>query len=321
MIIAKNLIRKYGKFTAVSDVSFEIAKGEVVGLLGHNGAGKTTIMKMLTGYLEPDSGYIRIDGLDVEKDRSSVQNSIGYLPENCPTYPEMTVMDYLTYAGGLRKLSRKNLEKAVLRAVGDTNLEEKVYAKIDTLSRGYRQRVGVAQAILHGPQILILDEPTNGLDPSQIRHMRDLIRRLAKDATVIISTHILQEVQAVCDRAIIIHRGEKALDAKLSDLQDAGRLLVTVDVAPEEGLPVFNKLDVVENVEHLTEEDGQHRYAIAVNGLGINGTAPVIAETVHNKGFKLFALEREHHDLEHVFAEINASDSPNSKPGTEIGHA
>lgn len=320
MIIARNLTRTYGDVRAVSDVSFEIAKGEVVGLLGHNGAGKTTIMKMLTGFLEPDSGSISVDGIDIETDRAAVQDAIGYLPENCPVYPEMTVMEYLSYVGELRGLSGDALANAIRRAIRDTDLSAKATAQIDTLSRGYRQRVGVAQAILHDPRILILDEPTNGLDPSQIHHMRDLIRRLAKTATVIVSTHILQEVQAVCDRAIVIHRGRKALDASLSDLRDAGRLLVTVDAAPDDGLPAFKSLDEIVGVEHIEAHGEKHRYALSVNGAGLDGTAPIVADAVHSKGFKLFALEREQRDLERIFAEINGPGS--SAPSTkEVGHA
>ncbi|MEJ2529535.1 MAG: ABC transporter ATP-binding protein, partial [Gammaproteobacteria bacterium] len=200
MIQVENLMRLYGDFTAVDDVSFSIGQGEIVGLLGHNGAGKTTIMKMLTGFLEPTAGTIDIDGLRIGRDTTAIQSRIGYLPENCPVWPEMTVIDYLDYQATLHGMAESQRKAAIARAIRRTALKEKATATIQTLSRGYRQRVGVAQAILHEPDIVILDEPTNGLDPTQIRQMRALIRELAQTATVIVSTHILQEVQAVCER-------------------------------------------------------------------------------------------------------------------------
>jgi len=174
MIKIKDLTRNYGGFKAVNQVSFEIARGEVVGLLGHNGAGKTTIMKMMTGFLEPDSGTIQIDGLQIGSDTRAIQRRIGYLPENCPVWPEMTVIDYLEYQASLHGVAPDQISHAVARAIRRTALKEKATQSIQTLSRGYRQRVGVAQAILHDPDIIILDEPTNGLDPTQIRQMRGM---------------------------------------------------------------------------------------------------------------------------------------------------
>jgi ABC-2 type transport system ATP-binding protein len=207
MIQVEHLTRRYGDFTAVDDVSFRIQRGEVVGLLGHNGAGKTTIMKMMTGFLEPTGGSIRIDDLEIGRDTRAIQARIGYLPENCPVWPDMTVIDYLDYEATLHGVPAERRGRAVAEAIRRTALKEKADASINTLSRGYRQRVGVAQALLHSPDIIILDEPTNGLDPTQIRHMRELIRELATSATVIVSTHILQEVQAVCERVLILRAG------------------------------------------------------------------------------------------------------------------
>ena len=229
MIEVEHLTRTYGSFKAVDDVSFQIKHGEVVGLLGHNGAGKTTIMKMLTGFLEPSDGKISIDNYNIDQDRLAIQHKIGYLPENSPTYPEMSVIDYLVYTAGLRGVAEESIMGSVKDAIMRTDLLEKADKPISTLSRGYRQRVGVAQAILHKPQILILDEPTNGLDPSQILDMRALIKRFSEHATVILSTHILQEVQAVCDRVLILRNGKLALDSRLEDLKNSSRLLVTVD--------------------------------------------------------------------------------------------
>ena len=214
MIQVEHLTRRYGDLMAVDDVSFHIGHGEIVGLLGHNGAGKTTIMKMMTGFLEPTSGSIRIDNLEIGDDTRAIQQRIGYLPENCPVYPEMTVIDYLDYQATLHGMADHEPSTAIARVIRRTALQEKAARTIQTLSRGYRQRVGVAQAILHQPNIVILDEPTNGLDPTQILQMRELIRELAKTATVIVSTHILQEVQAVCDRVLILRAGQLVVDSR-----------------------------------------------------------------------------------------------------------
>jgi len=304
MIHVRGLTRSYGDFRAVSDVSFEIGHGEVVGLLGHNGAGKTTIMKMLTGFLEPSAGAIRINGKDVVQQRREVQSLIGYLPENCPVYPEMTVIDYLDYQAGLNGVDERHRPRAIRRAIAMTRLEPKAAQPISTLSRGYRQRVGVAQAILHRPKILILDEPTNGLDPTQINHMRELIRELAQEATVILSTHILQEVQAVCQRVLILRAGDLVLDARLDELQHSGRLLVALDRPPADALPALQAVGGVTGASHLHEGGGHHHYALELNGGSPSETAAAVARSVAEKGFSLFALQPEARDLETVFRQI-----------------
>jgi ABC-2 type transport system ATP-binding protein len=270
MIKVDNLTRAYGGFLAVDQVSFEIGQGEIVGLLGHNGAGKTTIMKMLTAYLEPTSGTVEIDGLPIGSHRREVLSEIGYLPENCPIYPEMTVIDHLDYAAALHGVAEEKRAGLVAAAIAKTDLTPKAVQSIATLSRGYRQRVGVAQAILHEPRILILDEPTNGLDPTQIQHMRDLITSLAVQATVIISTHILQEVQAICDRVIIISNGRKILDSRLDALQADSRLLLLTDAAPAKVGAVLGSLEGVHHfteVENKKEEPG-YCYAVSLDADG-----------------------------------------------------
>ena len=229
MILADNLVRRYGDVTAVDGVSFSIDTGQVVGLLGHNGSGKTTIMKMLTGFLEPTEGHIEIDGLSMNRDARAIQAGIGYLPENCPIWPDMSVVDYLDYQGCLHGVSEVQRGAAILKAIERTGLTDRATQSIRALSRGYRQRVGVAQAILHQPKIVILDEPTNGLDPTQILQMRELICDLAMQSTVLISTHVLQEVQAVCERVLILRNGQLALDALISELDKGGRLLLSVN--------------------------------------------------------------------------------------------
>jgi ABC-2 type transport system ATP-binding protein len=306
MIKVEGLTRSYGDLTAVDGVSFEIGRGEIVGLLGHNGAGKTTIMKMITGFLEPGGGRIEIDGLDLVTRREAVQSRIGYLPENDPLYPEMTVIDYLDYGASLHGVSPQERPERIREAIHKTELATKAMDPIGTLSRGYRQRVGVAQAILHRPRVLILDEPTNGLDPTQVQHMRELIRSLAEQATVILSTHILQEVQAVCDRVIIIRNGCKALDATMEALRAGKRLMVALDAEPERALKLLGSVPGVDSVETLSPKGAGHRYALDLGDGGVLAdTAPQVASRVTGEGMKLYALQPESRDLETIFGEIS----------------
>jgi ABC-2 type transport system ATP-binding protein len=226
MIAVDSITRRYGTHTAVDDVSFQIDDHGVVGLLGHNGAGKTTIMKMLSGYLEPSAGEIRVAGKPLDAGAHELQRELGYLPENLPLYPDMMVADYLDYAATLKGIPRGERVAAVREALLSTDLAERALDTIDTLSRGFRQRVGVAQAILGRPGLLILDEPTNGLDPHQAEHMRQLIRRVARSATVILSTHIMQEVEVTCDRVLILRNGRLVLDQRLEALRESRTLFL-----------------------------------------------------------------------------------------------
>jgi ABC-2 type transport system ATP-binding protein len=296
MIEAQRLTRRYGDFLAVSDVSFAIDSGEIVGLLGHNGAGKTTIMKMLTGYLEPSAGAVQVDGVTVESDPLSVQSSLGYLPESLPLYPELSVVDYLEYAARLRGVDPA---VAVRKAIAATELESKALEPISTLSRGFKQRVGVAQAILHEPKFLILDEPTNGLDPSQTQHMRQLIQRLAESATVILSTHIMQEVDAICGRAIILRGGELVLDERLADLQRSNTFVLrsTPDADIES---LLQSLSVTTSVARKDSGNWQ----VEVSG-ELDPAAEAIAAAMVGGGHSLFELKLLKRDLETVFREVN----------------
>ena len=310
MITISNLTRRYGDFLAVDDVSFTIPRGEVVGLLGPNGAGKTTIMKMLTGFLEPTSGTIRIGDLQIGPDTAAIQRRIGYLPENCPGWPEMTVIEFLEYQAVLHDTPAAECAQAVATAIRRTDLRDKATQPLQTLSRGYRQRVGVAQAILHHPDIVILDEPTNGLDPTQILHMRALIRELSQSATVIVSTHILQEVQAVCERVLILRAGRKAVDSRLDELQRDTRLLITLDRDFAAVGPVLSAVDGVRAVTVIeatpdaaaSAAAGRHRYAVQAS----DAVAPAVAAAALRAGFALYELTRERRTLETVFAEVNA---------------
>ena len=303
MIKVNSLFRNYGDFKAVDDVSFEINKGEVVGLLGHNGAGKTTIMKMMTGYLEPTSGSIEVDQLQIDTDTRAIQARIGYLPENCPVWPEMTVIDYLKYQAHLHGVEDVRIQPAVVDAVRRTSLKEKATSSIQTLSRGYRQRVGVAQAILHSPDIIILDEPTNGLDPTQILQMRELIRELAKTATVILSTHILQEVQAVCERVLIMRDGKLVVDSSIADLQSGRQLRLAIDSG--EASDYLACVAGVSKVEKLESADGKSSYLLDCG----ETVAPEVVAAIASAGDKLYSLSPEVRNLETVFAEVNTAQS------------
>ena len=307
MIEVANLTRRYEDFTAVDQVSFQIDRGEIVGLLGHNGAGKSTIMKMLTGFLEPNSGSIKIAGRELLSGLSSAHTKIGYLPENCPVYPEMSVIDFLDYTATLRGLSEKERPAAIRRVIRQTELQVKATAPISTLSRGYRQRVGVAQALLHNPEILILDEPTNGLDPSQIEHMRELIRELGKTSTVIVSTHIMQEVEATCDRVLILRQGRLALDAKLDELTRGSCLLLSCSAAEDKLRQQLESLDVVQSLEPLDSTEEAHNYRIQVNS-DLSRSAAEIAQAIVVAGWELYSLQPEERSLEKVFHDINAQE-------------
>ena len=309
MLQVSNLTRRYGAMLAVNNVSFTIAPGEIVGLLGHNGAGKTTIMKMLTGYLEADSGSIRLNGLDMAVDRAAIQAQIGYLPESLPLYPDMTVADYLDYAAALKGLTGSAKTDAIRYAIAATDIASKLLAPIATLSRGFKQRVGVAQAILTRPKLLILDEPTNGLDPAQTEAMRSLIRNLAKDATVILSTHIMQEVDALCTQVLMLRAGELVLDSSLKQLRQSNSVQLHSDVSTDalrQRLAPFTDVQI----EPLTA--GQYRLS-AKPGTDLAELCRATAQAVFAEGGSLTQLFIEQRELETVFRQLNSS--------TEVKHA
>lgn len=227
MIEVQQLTRQFGSFTAVDSLSFTVAPGEVLGFLGPNGAGKSTTMKMLTGFLRPSSGRVQVFGIDMWQKPLPAKALIGYLPEGAPSYGEMDVAGFLQFIAAVRGLRGAERQRAVAAAADKAAVSDVMRQKIDTLSKGYRRRVGLAQAILHDPRVLILDEPTDGLDPNQKFHVRELIRNLSQDKLVIVSTHILEEVSAVCSRAIIIARGKLLVDetpVALAARSDSGRL-------------------------------------------------------------------------------------------------
>jgi len=225
-IEVSQLTKKYGQQVAVNKLSFKVAPGEIVGFLGPNGAGKSTTMKMVTGFLRPDEGSAIICGSDVKKDPVSVKKQIGYLPENNPLYTDLFVREYLGFVAELHHL--KNKKEAVEQVIQKVGLTPEANKKIAQLSKGYKQRVGLAAALIHNPNVLILDEPTSGLDPNQILEIREVIRQEGKNKTVIFSSHIMQEVQAICDRVIIINKGNLVKDSKISELKNSGKELEAI---------------------------------------------------------------------------------------------
>ncbi len=229
-IIARNITKLYGQQRALDDVSFEIKPGEVVGLLGPNGAGKSTMMKIITCYIPSNEGEVSVSGFDVIENSLEVKKRVGYLPENNPLYLDMYIREYLLYIAGMYGLG-KDSKKRVEEIIESTGLTREVHKKIGALSKGYRQRAGLAQALLHDPEVLILDEPTSGLDPNQLLEIRNLIKEIGKQKTIVLSTHIMQEVEAICDRAIIIHEGKIVADdstARLSSIA-SNQNIITVE--------------------------------------------------------------------------------------------
>ena len=267
MIEVQNLSKQFGSFKAVEDISFNVNKGEVLGFLGPNGAGKSTTMKMITGFLAPNGGTVKVCGSDVITSPIAVKKSIGYLPEGAPAYGDMTVKNFLKFIADIRGFKGAEKNKRIDNAIQKANLESVVYKTIETLSKGFKRRVGLAQAILHDPPVLVMDEPTDGLDPNQKHEVRLLIKEMAKDKAIIISTHILEEVDAICDRAIIIANGQIKFDGtpeeleSLSDYHNAVRLRV-------DGYPSLNvenllkKLPSVKKVEHVSTKDERTTYRV-----------------------------------------------------------
>ena len=295
MIEVSNISKSYNEVLAVDQVSFSINKGEVLGLLGHNGAGKTTIMKMLTGFLSPDTGTINISNMSVSTNTLDIQKIIGYLPENCPVWSEMSIIEYLDFQLSLKNIYGENKKKLINDAIDRTNIRDRVFDSISSLSRGYRQRVGVAQAIMHNPEVIILDEPTNGLDPTQILSMRNLIKELSTSSTVILSTHVLQEVEAVCDRVIIIGKGKKLWDNPIKTQENSHQILFVTNSSISKLLDSQIKFDESSNKDRIETK-------IELTDFSIN---PLIKKIIDNK-IEIFAIERNAKNLSTIFDKVNS---------------
>lgn len=308
MIEAKTLTKNYGTTRALRGVSFAIADNEVVGLLGPNGAGKTTLMKVLTGYLHPSAGRATIDGIDVLERPRSVQARIGYMPENAPLYQDMLVQEYLALIAELRGIAPSKRVGLIGDAVVRTGLRDYLVRPIGQLSKGYRQRVGLAQAILHEPQVLILDEPTSGLDPTQIVEIRKLIAELAQSATVLLSTHILSEVELTCERALIIADGELRADARLEELRAADSAIAAFEetIEVQQALAALPGVSAVERIAASELEPGALPAGFVsyrVMGEG-EQLCPQIHDLAREKGWRLAELRRHQRNLETVFRDV-----------------
>jgi ABC-2 type transport system ATP-binding protein len=301
MIIVEDLNKAYGEVKAINNVSFSIERGEIVGLLGPNGAGKTTLIKILTGYLQPDSGIVKVNNLDVMQYSHSIQSIIGYLPENAPLYPELSVQSYLKMIADLREIPEEDQLERLSEAIHAVGLESYLNRPIAHLSKGYRQRVGLAQAILHKPKILILDEPTIGLDPTQIVQIRNLIKKLSKSSTVLFSTHILPEVEALCDRVIIIMHGELRADARLEELAAKTATVLILDKGAPNAKTVLQKLPEISSVETFSTSDGFTGYRLEGDSKNIN---TLVYQTAKEAGWPVQELRNDVRTLESVFNEL-----------------
>jgi len=310
VIEVENLSKSYGDVRALAGVSFSVEQGEVIGLLGPNGAGKTTLMKILSGYLQPDDGIARVVGSDVVADPLEVQRRLGYLPENAPLYHEMAVQEYLHFMADLRQIPKERQRSMLTSAIYATGLEEYLTRRIGNLSKGYKQRVGIAQAILHEPELLILDEPTTGLDPTQIVEIRQLIKRLSEKSTVLLSTHILAEVEMTCERALIVIRGELRADSAISELnRGSNAVLVSIETSAEGARDSLSKIDGVESVESTGETGDYQTWRVVGESEEL---APQVFDAIRGQGWKVSELRAERRSLETVFREL--AETPTESP-------
>lgn len=316
MISIQNLTKKYGQVTAVDQISLEVHKGEILGFLGPNGAGKTTTMKVITGYLEPTGGRVLVKGMDTTEEPLATKRLIGYVPESFPLYDDMMVADYLAYIAEIRDIP-KDRQPARIRQISEVcGLLEVMGKDISQLSRGYRQRVGLAQAMIHDPEILILDEPTSGLDPNQIVEIRNLIKKVGEEKTVILSTHILPEVTATCSRVIIINDGKLVADGTPDQLLQMGQgnLVVTLEFDQEspEILDALRRVDFVEGVRRV-ERGAEERPHYVVESKRQNDVRRKLFALAVDKGWPLLEMHTETVSLEEVFRKVTTHGSEVSK--------
>lgn len=311
MIEVENVSKLFGNFRAVDGISFSIQTGEIVGLLGPNGAGKTTTMRMISGFLEPDSGTVKIDGLDVLKNPVETKRKIGYMPESAPMYSDMIVADYLKY---IAEIENQNPAEKCRELAEVCGLKEVMHKNIGELSRGNRQRVGLAHALMGNPEILILDEPTSGLDPNQVLEVRSLIKQIGKTHTVIISTHILSEVEMLCGRVIIISGGKKIADSQTEELREhfgnSSEVQICVSGAStEEAEKIFRGINGVSKI-HSSLNDGKIEFRISVEkNIEVR---PELAKACVQNGLELFEMQQKKNSLEDVFRSLtSAHDSEN----------
>ncbi|GAA4277129.1 gliding motility-associated ABC transporter ATP-binding subunit GldA [Aquimarina mytili] len=293
-ISVSNISKSYHEQKALDNISFDIEQGEIVGFLGPNGAGKSTMMKILTTYLNPSSGEAKVNGFEIDSQTIDVQKSVGYLPEHNPLYLEMYVREYLLFNSNVYKISKPRIEEVI----DLTGLTTQANKKIKQLSKGYRQRVGLACALLHDPKVLILDEPTTGLDPNQLLEIRDLIKSIGKEKTVFLSTHIMQEVEAMCDRVIIINKGKIVADKKLSDILDETEQIIQVEFDYRVEEAFLLKLPHVSSVKNL------HDFVYYITFDTKVDMRSAVFDFAHDNELKILQLSRKNKNLENLFIEL-----------------
>ncbi len=293
-IEVENLSKVYGEQKALNNVSFKINKGEIVGFLGPNGAGKSTMMKILTTYVEASDGVAKVNDFDVKHEALSVQKLVGYLPEHNPLYLEMYVREYLAFNAGVYKISKSRIEEVIEL----TGLTPESHKKIGQLSKGYRQRVGLANALLHDPEVLILDEPTTGLDPNQLVDIRHLIKNVGQEKTVFLSTHIMQEVEAMCDRVIIINNGTIVADKKLKDLKADQVQIIEVEFDYRVEDVLLNKL------KHVSSVKNTHDFVYEITFSTKEDMRSMVFDFAHDNGLKILQLNQKNVNLESLFREL-----------------
>lgn len=312
-ITVKHLTKFYGEFKAIDNLAFEIQKGEVVGFLGPNGAGKTTTVRMITGFLTPSSGTIEVNGKSVAKEPYEVRKKIGYLPEENPLYPDMDVIDYLEFIARLQRVPKKEIPVRIKAVVDTFNLGDVKHMDIGQLSKGYRQRVGLAQAMIHDPEILILDEPTNGLDPNQIIDFRAFLTNLSKDKTVLLSTHALPEVQTVCSRVIIIGKGRILADSPIADLRRKyeGKEGIIIELETPSGLTTDMVRGYLSGISHVDAvaplsftQNGSNQMKFLIESRSNVDIRKMIFQMCVDKRITLIDLHRQHVIIEDIFHQL-----------------
>jgi len=300
-IEAKGIVKVYGQQRALNGVSFSISSGEVIGFLGPNGAGKSTMMKIITGYIPPTEGSVKVCGFDVSQNSLDARRQIGYLPEHNPLYLDMYVREYLTFIGEMYKVD--NVKKRVSEMIDRVGLGVEAHKKIEALSKGYRQRVGLAQAMIHNPQVLILDEPTSGLDPNQLVDIRSLIQDIGKEKTVMLSTHIMQEVEAICSRTIIINKGNIVADQNTADLRAGGSNTGYELQVEFSGVVSRSALLTIDGVADAREVSKNEWVIVVGTERDIRQS---VAEWAQKQGLVVLTLARKEQKLEEVFKELTA---------------
>ncbi len=308
MIAVEKLTRRFGDIVAVDDIAFEIREGEIAGFLGPNGAGKTTTLRMLVGYLQPTQGFVNIGGRDINVHSLEIARIIGYLPENNPLYDELTVYDYLKFIAEIRRMKQEEFDLRLRFVIEKCGLREVIGQQIATLSKGYRQRTGLAQAILHDPQVLILDEPTSGLDPNQILEIRELIKDLGREKTVLLSSHIMQEVQAVCDRIIIINKGKIIADEQKDNLSryitEHTQLTVELDAETPDFEPWLQQHPEVQLMEAVSKDSHWELIFSFPAGMDVQRE---LSQYISANGWLIISMYRQQHTLEQIFHILTTS--------------